>query len=133
RKAPNRLGPGEKGAQLRVSSPLMNRRDMLQLLAERILNVECDHPVRVGVDGVSAAGKTTLANELAASLAAQPRKVIRVSMDDFHNPPEVRYQLGRYSAEGYYRHATDTDSVLQLLLLPLGPGGTRRYRAGGYG
>ena len=110
----------------------MAREEMLQLLAERILAVECDHPVRVGVDGITAAGKTTLADELAGVLADQPCKLIRVSLDDFHNPPEVRYRLGRYSPEGYYRDAMDIASIRDLLLLPLGPGGNRSYRAGAY-
>ena len=110
----------------------MDREEMLQLLAEPILAVARNHRVRVGIDGITAAGKTTLADELAGVLADQPRKLIRVSLDDFHNPPEVRYRLGRYSPEGYYRDAMDIASIRDLLLLPLGPGGNRSYRAGNY-
>jgi uridine kinase len=54
-------------------------------------------PARVAVDGVDAAGKTTLADELAAHLRAD-----RISADDFLRPPEERYRRGRESPEGYY-------------------------------
>jgi hypothetical protein len=38
----------------------------LRPLAQMITGIERPHPVRVGVDGFSAAGKSTLADELAA-------------------------------------------------------------------
>ena len=44
------------------------RQQVLGGLAERILALRLDHPTRVGIDGHSAAGKTTLAGELAATL-----------------------------------------------------------------
>jgi uridine kinase len=87
----------------------------------------------VGVDGVTASGKTTLADELADALSTQGRQVIRASVDDFHNPPEVRYRRGRMSPEGYYLDAFDYASLRALLLEPLGPGGDRRYLTGGFG
>ncbi|WP_406051901.1 hypothetical protein [Kribbella sp. NBC_00889] len=58
-------------------------------LAEIVLTVERPHPVRVAIDGCSAAGKTTLADELADVLRARSQ-----------------------------------------LLVPLGPGGGRRYVTG---
>ena len=42
----------------------MSRSDLLSDLAVRITQIELDHPVRVAIDGVDAAGKTTLADEL---------------------------------------------------------------------
>jgi uridine kinase len=54
-------------------------------------------------------------------------------VDDFHNPPDLRYRRGRLSPEGYYRDAFDCSSLLKTLLLPLGPGGSMRYRAGSFG
>jgi uridine kinase len=50
----------------------------------------------VGIDGRDAAGKTTLADALAAAL---PPPVTRVSIDDFHRPAEQRVD--------YYRDAFD--------------------------
>jgi uridine kinase len=58
----------------------MNRESLTQSLAEIILGLPCPHPLRVAIDGVDAAGKTTLSEELALTLKSQPRQVIRVSV-----------------------------------------------------
>ncbi len=41
----------------------MTRQDLVAVLADRIAHVKRSHPVRVAIDGVDAAGKTTLAAE----------------------------------------------------------------------
>lgn len=106
----------------------MRRRDLLDALAERIVARAAAHPLRVAVDGIDAAGKTTLADELAAPLRARGRPVIRASVDGFHRPRAQRYRRGAASPEGYYLDAFDPAAVCDALLLPLGPGGSRRYR-----
>lgn len=103
------------------------RSTVLDKLAELILAVERPHPVRVAIDGVSAAGKTTLADELTLRIETAGRPVIRASIDDFHNPRSVRYARGPLSPEGYYFDTNHHDAFRQNLLLPLGPGGTLRY------
>ena len=97
-----------------------------------VLALGAGRPVRVGIDGFCAAGKTTFAAHLALALTGVGRPVIRATADDFQNPPEVRYQLGPTSAEGFYRHAIDFESLRRELLEPLGPGGTRQYRTSTY-
>ena len=57
--------------------------------------------LRVGIDGVDGAGKTTLADTLADALEAAGIAVIRASVDGFHHPRAVRYRLGRESPEGF--------------------------------
>jgi uridine kinase len=84
--------------------------------------------VRVGVDGVSGAGKTSLADELAIMLQHAGRTVIRASADDFHYPKAQRYRLGRDSPDGHYLESYDYDTMKRELLDPLGVGGSRRYR-----
>lgn len=106
----------------------MRRRDLLDALAERIVACDAAHPLRVAVDGIDAAGKTTLADELAAPLRARGRPVIRASLDSFHRPRAERYQRGAASPEGYYLDTFDTAALRDALLVPLGPGGSRRYR-----
>ena len=106
----------------------MERSGLLAELVGRIDRVECGHPVRVGIDGVDAAGKTTLADELVAPLEAVGREVVRASVDGFHNPAAVRMRLGVESAEGYFRDSFDHTGLIEALLEPLGPGGDRRYR-----
>lgn len=82
------------------------------------------------MDGPDAAGKTTLADELAAVLRARGREVIRASVDGFHRPRGDRYRLGADSPEGYYRDSFDHEALRRELLDPLGPGGSREYRTG---
>jgi uridine kinase len=106
----------------------MTRPDLVTELASRISRVRCPHPVRVAIDGVDAAGKTTLADELVAPLERAGRVVIRASIDGFHNPSTVRYLRGRSSPEGYFRDSFNHAQLVETLLAPLGPSGGRRYR-----
>lgn len=101
---------------------------MLETLARTLASVSRAHPIRVAIDGVDAAGKTTLADELVSPMRALGRTVIRASVDDFHNPREIRYRLGRDSAEGYFLDSFDLASITSKLLEPLGPGGSRRFQ-----
>ncbi|MEV0570032.1 uridylate kinase [Dactylosporangium sp. NPDC050588] len=108
------------------------RDEMLDRLAEAVGSVTVAHPTRVAVDGPPAAGKTTLADELAAILRAQGRDVIRATIDDFLFPRAQRYPRGEYSAEGCYFDTHDNDALNRVLLDPLGPGGHRRFRPAVY-
>lgn len=110
----------------------MSRSDVLDQVAQRIARLRLGHPVRVAVDGRTASGKTTLADELAALLIDQGHSVIRTSIDGFHRPRVERYARGRYSAEGYYHDARDLPSIVSLLLAPLGPNGDRHYRTASF-
>lgn len=110
----------------------MGRSDILNQVAQRIGQLSLGHPVRVAVDGRTASGKTTLADELATLLVGQGRNVIRTSIDGFHRPRVERYARGRHSAEGYYHDARDLPTIVALLLAPLGPNGDRRYRTASF-
>ena len=101
---------------------------VLDRVAEAVLALPATGVVRVGIDGVDGAGKTMLADELRDRLAPSGRPVIRASVDAFHHPKPVRYRLGRYSPEGFYRDSYDYAALRRLLLDPLGPGGTGRFR-----
>lgn len=106
----------------------MERRVLLERLADRAVALELPHPARVAVDGVDAAGKTTLADELANVLSTRGREVVRASSDAFHHPQAIRRRRGALDPEGYYCDAFDHAAILERLLEPLGPGGTLRYR-----
>jgi len=93
----------------------------------RIDSMALDHPVRVGIDGVDCAGKTTFAGQLASLLVARGREVIRASIDGFHNRRSIRYADGD-SPEAYYRNSFDYDALESELLCPLGHDGNLRYR-----
>ena len=104
------------------------RDEMLSRLAEAVGSVTVAHPTRVAVDGPPAAGKTTLADELAVVLRAQGRQVIRATIEGFLFPQAQRYRRGEYSPEGCYLDNHDYDALNRVLLDPLGPGGDRRFQ-----
>ena len=108
------------------------RDDLLDRLAQAVGDVPAAHPARVAVDGAPAAGKTTLADELAVVLRARGRVVIRATIDDFLFPRAQRYRRGEYSAEGCYFDTHDFHALNRVLLDPLGPGGDRRFRSAVY-
>jgi len=104
------------------------RDTMLARLAEAARSVAVAHPTRVAVDGPPAAGKTTLADELAVVLKAQGRPVIRATIEGFLFPAAQRYRRGAYSSEGCYLDNHNYDALNRVLLDPLGPGGDRRFQ-----
>jgi uridine kinase len=108
------------------------RDELLGHLAAAVGSVTVAHPTRVAVDGPPAAGKTTLADELAVVLRHQGRDVIRATIDDFLFPRAQRYPRGEYSAEGCYYDTHDYDALNRVLLDPLGPGGDRRFQPAVY-
>ncbi|WP_341720873.1 uridylate kinase [Micromonospora sp. FIMYZ51] len=105
------------------------RSELLAELSRLVLSVIRPHPVRVAIDGCSAAGKTTLADELAEVLRARTeRTVIRVGIDYFKRAVALRTAYPMDSPESYYLDSWDNAAIRDRLLLPLGPGGNRRYR-----
>lgn len=76
---------------------------------------------RVAIDGPDAAGKTTLAARLTKALRGV-RPVVQLSIDDFHQPREVRHRRGSLSPEGYYEDAFDFAAVRARSLEHVGQG-----------
>ena len=96
------------------------------------LSPRYDGPPLLALDGPPAAGKTTLADELALVLRAQSREVIRASVEGFLLPRAQRYRRGEYSHEGCYHDSFDYDALHRVLLDPLGPGGDRSFQQAVY-
>jgi uridine kinase len=101
-------------------------------LAIRIGDLLLGRPIRIAIDGRTGAGKTTLSDELTVLIRNRGRTVVRASIDGFHRPKAERYSRGRHSAEGYYYDARDLTAVMNLLLVPMGPSGDRRYRTASF-
>jgi uridine kinase len=108
------------------------RGELLDRLAGAIESAAISHPLRVAVDGPPAAGKTTLADELALLLRGRGREVIRASTESFQRPRAQRYRRGEFSPEANYHDSFDYDTLCRVLLDPLGPGGDRRYQSAVY-
>jgi uridine kinase len=97
--------------------------DLVGRLAAVVTNLsQIQDRVLVGIDGPDAAGKTTLANQLAEALHIP---TLRASTDDFHQPRELRYQRGDLSAGSYYRDSFDYPALLGRCLTPFREGATR--------
>jgi len=103
------------------------RSEVIAELAGWLAALRLDHPVRIGVDGITAAGKSTFAGELAGAVTG--RTGVHLSTDDYHHRRERRRRQGPLSGDGYYEDAYDLDAFRDRVLVPLGPGGDRRYRA----
>lgn len=106
----------------------MERRELIGNIASQIAAIARPHPVRVAIDGVDAAGKTTFANELAPAIEALGHPVIRASVDGFHNPAAIRYRQGALSPEGFFHDSFNYPALMEELLQPLGPGGSLAFR-----
>jgi uridine kinase len=104
------------------------RAAVLERVAASVLALPPRGTVRVGIDGVDGAGKTMFADELRDRLVPSGRPVIRATVDGFHNPKPVRYRRGRSSPVGFYRDSYDYATLQRVLLDPLGPAGTGRFR-----
>lgn len=96
----------------------------LEEISNTILNIDINHPLRVGINGIDGSGKTTFAAALADELRTKTqRQVVTFSIDGFHNPRSIRYQKGRDSAEGFYKDSFQFEtfqSVLKTLKTPNG-------------
>ncbi len=104
------------------------RQELLHRVTDSIAALPGNPILRVAVDGVDGAGKTTLADELILLLRARGKTVIRASIDGFHNDRATRYRLGRTSPHGFYLDSFDYRGLRTALLDPLSPGGSGLYR-----
>ncbi len=100
-------------------SPSVRRRAVIQHVADRILACG-DRRLRIGIDGLTAAGKTSFGHELAVRISHLGRPVLRACLDDFKKPWRDRHLYDRESGEGYYRNAFDYTAARTLLLEPAG-------------
>jgi uridine kinase len=106
----------------------MHRKVLISQIANLLNGIDTPHPLRVAVDGVEAAGKSTFAGELIDELRRLDRPVVQSSIDGFHNPRCIRYRRGSTSAEGYFHDSFNYRAVTECLLIPLGKDGDRRCR-----
>src|SRR5499433_2300147 len=130
------LGQGDLVRPARAADQLgvrMGRRqDVIETVARTVSALPTTRVFRVAVDGVDGAGKTFFADELARAVRSAGRRVIRASVDGFHNPRAVRYLKGRSSPVGFFEDSYDYATLEAVLLGPLGPGGSRHYRVAAF-
>lgn len=112
-----------------MGSPDSIRAAILAQLTDQIAAIGRSHPVRVAIDGRSGAGKSTLSDELATLLRQRRRTVSQASIDDFYGLWLHKHNRRFLTAKTFYTDAYDFATLHTRLLGPLGPGGSRRYRA----
>ena len=104
------------------------RSAVLERTVDEIMVWRKDSVPRLAVDGVDGAGKTTLADELAAVLVRRGVAVIRATTDSFHNPRIVRWRQGRRSPEGFYRDSHNLEMLSAPLLDPVSASPARPFQ-----
>lgn len=116
---------------LRLSRLAPARRLLLQDLAFELL----DHRhgrLLIAVDGPTASGKSTFADELALAMRADGATVFRASMDDFLLPRARRYARGSTSPEGRYEDSYDYALFRRVLVDPFLMAGSTGFVLAGF-
>jgi uridine kinase len=123
---------GSKRRSEFVATLTAQRMQILDAVAGLIPERPGSDCILVGVDGVDGSGKTVFADELSEVIRRSGRPTVRVSVDDFHNVSALRYRRGRDSPEGFWLDSFNYARLRSDVLVPLGPGGSRRYRQRGH-
>ena len=96
---------------------------VIHYLIDQIKNLKNDKPLIIGIDGVDTSGKTTLADIIAQELSNEPNiRTIRISIDKFHNPKEIRMRQGSLSPKGYFEDSFNYDVIINQVLQPIKEG-----------
>lgn len=87
---------------------------------EQLASIAATLPGRAifAVDGVDGSGKTTFANELKPLIECHGRKVLRASVDGFHNPKSIRYRRGKLDPLGFFLDSYNYAELTTYLLEP---------------
>lgn len=72
----------------------------------------------VGISGIDGSGKSTIAPRLADRLNSLWLKTELIQLDDWHNPPQVRFNRQR-PAETFYEKGLRHEELFSRLVLPL--------------
>lgn len=104
-----------------------SRRAVLEALAGELLHNYGRGRTIVAVDGPTASGKSTFADDLAEALRKRGHDVFRASIDDFLRPRADRYAQGRDSARGRYEDAYDYSVFRRVLIEPFGMNGSTGF------
>lgn len=104
------------------------RSRIVETVAARVMALRIGHPLRVCVDGHSAAGKTTFTHELADALGERGRKCLRIEADDFHPERYLSHPARTGPPEQYLDQGYAWNVLLREVLEPAGSGGSRRCR-----
>lgn len=97
------------------------------MIVEHIINkikqTKKSKPIIIAFDGVDTSGKTTLADAIDLSMRKQNVfEPIRVQIDRFHNPKEIRTQKGDLSPEGFFYDSFNLSAIYENIINPIKTG-----------
>ena len=104
-----------------------SRRAVLESLADELLHNYGRGRTIVAVDGPTASGKSTFADDLAEAVRKKGYDVFRASIDDFLKPRALRYAQGRDSAKGRYEDAYNYSVFRRVLVEPFSMNGSTGF------
>ncbi|MCD4817636.1 MAG: hypothetical protein K8S23_02965 [Candidatus Cloacimonetes bacterium] len=96
---------------------------IVKYIIETIKVLKKDKPLIIVFDGVDTSGKTTLANSVFESMQEQKLSIpLRIQIDKFHNPRNVRIQKGDLSPEGFFYDSFNHKAIFQNVIDPIKKG-----------
>jgi len=78
---------------------------MKNKIIKRILDLKKHWPILIWINWIDGSWKTYFSKEIKRLLEDKWKKVILVSVDDFHNPKNIRYEKWRNSPEWFYKNS----------------------------
>jgi uridine kinase len=90
-----------------------------EIIAGYIMDYKKSRPIIVAFDGVDTSGKTVMANNIYKILKNNNKNALRVSIDKFHNPKEIRLQKGELSPEGYFYDSFNLNKIFEYIINPI--------------
>ena len=97
----------------------MNRQDLISTICVQVIERAVKRPFIIGIDGLSASGKTYLSNEIADALAIDGNSILRAGIDGFLNTKEIRNRTGEFDPDGYYRDCFDYKFLTKNFFAPI--------------
>jgi uridine kinase len=100
--------------------PIFDRRitAFKKILSEIERRKSNDRPFVVGINGIDCSGKSLFAGALAQFLHSKGYQTQLISLDDFHNPREIRY-AGEDQVDNYYNRSFNINLIIEELLAPV--------------
>jgi len=90
-----------------------------ETIAKHIMDYQKSDPLIIAFDGVDTSGKTVLANNVYKILKDNNKNAVRISIDKFHNPKEIRIQKGELSPEGYFYDSFNLSKIFEYVINPI--------------
>ena len=97
----------------------MDPQELIKEVTGEVESFGRSRPVTVAIDGPVGSGQRPLADRVAVACRSRGRTVVRISEDDFLQPPRIRYRRGNQSPEGYLEDTFDAAALRHLVLEPL--------------